>query len=162
MGATDSRINLDRKGNKPACASPRGRLVGLSSANSTCWKLRPTEIIQDGSTYYWIGENKLDGSSFQSINCYSSTVCEDQLILSNGAGLTWSKDLVQWTFVNELLTLQSSGDLGPSRVVERPHIIYNSATSKFVMWLHIDSSSYGEAKAGVATSSTVCGDYTYL
>lgn len=72
------------------------------------------------------------------------------------------KDLVQWTFVNELLTLQPSGELGPSRVVERPHIIYNSATSKYVMWLHIDSSSYGEAKAGVATSSSVCGDYTYL
>ncbi|KFX99267.1 hypothetical protein V495_05725 [Pseudogymnoascus sp. VKM F-4514 (FW-929)] len=102
------------------------------------------EIIQVGSTYYLIGENKLDGSSFQSINCYSST------------------DLVQWTFVNELLSLQSSGDLGPSRVVERPHVIYNSATSKYVMWLHIDSSSYGEAKAGVATSSSVCGDYTYL
>ncbi|OBT92716.2 hypothetical protein VE01_09704 [Pseudogymnoascus verrucosus] len=102
------------------------------------------EIIQVGSTYYLIGENKLDGSSFQSINCYSST------------------DLVQWTFVNKLLTLQPSGELGPSRVVERPHIIYNSASSKYVMWLHIDSSSYGEAKAGVATSSSVCGDYTYL
>ncbi|KFY12482.1 hypothetical protein V491_06784 [Pseudogymnoascus sp. VKM F-3775] len=102
------------------------------------------EIIQDGSTYYLIGENKLDGSSFQSINCYTST------------------DLVQWTFVNELLTLQPSGELGPSRVVERPHIIYNPATSKYVMWFHIDSSSYGEAKAGVASSSTVCGDYTYL
>ncbi|KFY24570.1 hypothetical protein V493_05154 [Pseudogymnoascus sp. VKM F-4281 (FW-2241)] len=69
---------------------------------------------------------------------------------------------VQWTFVNELLTRQPSGELGPSRVVERPHVIYNSATSKYVMWLHIDSSSYGEAKAGVATSSSVCGDYTYL
>ncbi|KFY35837.1 hypothetical protein V494_05562 [Pseudogymnoascus sp. VKM F-4513 (FW-928)] len=76
--------------------------------------------------------------------------------------LTRPKDLVQWTFVNELLTLQASGELGPSRVVERPHVIYNSATSKYVMWLHIDSSSYGEAKAGVATSSSVCGDYTYL
>lgn len=71
-------------------------------------------------------------------------------------------DLVQWTFVNELLPLQPSGELGPSRAVERPHIFYNSATSKYVMWLHIDSSSYGEAKAGVATSSSVCGDYTYL
>jgi hypothetical protein len=33
------------------------------------------------------------------------------------------KDLVQWTFVNELLTLQPDGDLGPNRVVERPHIM---------------------------------------
>lgn len=88
--------------------------------------------------------------------------CTWQSIDAHGTGLTCPKDLVQWTFVNELLTLQPSGELGPSRVVERPHIIYNSATSKYVMWLHIDSSSYGEAKAGVATSSSVCGDYTYL
>ncbi|TEY70281.1 hypothetical protein BOTCAL_0108g00370 [Botryotinia calthae] len=101
-------------------------------------------IIQVGSTYYWAGENKLNGSAFQSINCYSST------------------DLVNWKFNSYLLTLQSSGDLGPNRVVERPHIMYNAATAKYVMWMHIDSSDYGEAKAGVATSDSVCGTYTYL
>ena len=90
-----------------------------------------------------IGENKLDGSAFQSINCYSST------------------DLVSWTFVNKLLTLQASGDLGPSRVVERPHVIYNDASKLYVMYMHIDSSSYGEAKVGVATSSSICGTYSY-
>jgi hypothetical protein len=61
-----------------------------------------------------------------------------------------------------VLSLQASGDLGPNRVVERPHVMYNDATAKWVMWLHIDSSSYGEAKAGVATSSSICGAYTYL
>ncbi|QSZ32185.1 hypothetical protein DSL72_001756 [Monilinia vaccinii-corymbosi] len=101
-------------------------------------------IIQVGSTYYWAGENKLNGSAFQSINCYSST------------------DLVNWKFNSYLLTLQPSGDLGPNRVVERPHIIYNDANKKYVMWMHIDSSNYGEAKAGVATSDDVCGTYTYL
>ncbi|CAD6446086.1 df446dcb-37ea-4449-9041-195606bb0711 [Sclerotinia trifoliorum] len=101
-------------------------------------------IIQVGSTYYWAGENKLNGSAFQSINCYSST------------------DLVNWKFNSYLLTLQSSGDLGPNRVVERPHIMYNDATAKYVLWMHIDSSNYGEAKAGVATSDSVCGPYTYL
>jgi len=30
------------------------------------------------------------------------------------------------------------------------------------MWMHIDNSTYGEARAGVATSKTICGDYTYL
>jgi len=64
--------------------------------------------------------------------------------------------------VNKLLTLQSSGDLGPNRVVERPHVLYNEATSKYAMWMHIDNSAYGEARAGVATSSSICGDYTYL
>ncbi|KAE8168184.1 glycosyl hydrolase [Aspergillus tamarii] len=101
-------------------------------------------IIEVGSTYYWIGENKLDGSSFQSVNCYSS------------------KNLIEWTFVGELLSRQSSGDLGPDRIVERPKVIYNDATSKYVLWMHIDSSDYGEAKTGVATSSSICGTYEYV
>jgi hypothetical protein len=33
-----------------------------------------TGIIEIDSTYYWIGENKLNGSAFQSVNCYSSKV----------------------------------------------------------------------------------------
>ncbi|KAE8377961.1 glycosyl hydrolase [Aspergillus bertholletiae] len=101
-------------------------------------------IIEVDSTYYWIGENKLDGSAFQSVNCYSS------------------KNLVEWKFAGELLSRQSSGDLGPDRVLERPKVIYNEATSKYVLWMHIDSSNYGEAKTGVATSSSVCGTYEYL
>ena len=69
---------------------------------------------------------------------------------------------MQWTFVNKLLSLQSSGDLGPSRVVERPHVLYNEKTGKYVMWMHIDSSNYGEAKAGVAVGDSICGNYQYM
>ncbi|CAG9951805.1 unnamed protein product [Clonostachys rosea f. rosea IK726] len=98
-------------------------------------------IIEDGGKFYMIGEDKTNGSAFQNINCYSSS------------------NLVEWTFENALLTLQSSGDLGPSRVVERPKVIRNASTGKYVMYLHIDSSNYGEAKVGVAVSNTVCGKY---
>lgn len=101
-------------------------------------------IVEVSGTYYLIGENKFNGSAFQSLNCYSST------------------DLVNWKFVNAVLKLQASGDLGPNRVVERPHVMFNDATNLWVLWMHIDSSSYGEARAGVATSSSVCGDYKYL
>jgi hypothetical protein len=31
-------------------------------------------IIEVNGVYYWAGENHLNGGSFQSINCYSSTV----------------------------------------------------------------------------------------
>lgn len=98
----------------------------------------------DGDTYYLIGEDKTDGSAFQNINCYSST------------------DLVSWTYVGALLSQTSSGDLGPNRVVERPKVLYNSSTKKYVLWMHIDDSSYAEAKVGVATGDSVCGKYTYL
>ncbi|KAG9238050.1 glycoside hydrolase family 43 protein, partial [Amylocarpus encephaloides] len=102
-------------------------------------------LILVNGLYYLIGENKLGGSAFQSINCYSSP------------------DLVNWRYENALLKVNSGpADLASGRVVERPHVIYNERTKKYVMWLHIDSSNYGEAKAGVATSDTVCGAYTYI
>ncbi len=104
-------------------------------------------ITKVGSTYYWFGEDKKGESSsntsFQDIPCYSST------------------DLAHWTFVAYVLTKQSSGDLGPNRIVERPKVIYNSTTGQYVMYMHIDSSSYSEAKVGVATSTSICGSYSY-
>lgn len=86
-----------------------------------------------------IGEDKTNGNDFTAVNCYSST------------------NLVQWSFVRPLLSLASSGDLGPNRVLERPKIIYNSNSKQYVMYMHIDSATYGEAKVGLATSSSICG-----
>lgn len=101
-------------------------------------------MIQVGKTFYWFGEDKTKGYSFQNVKCYSST------------------DLAHWTFQSNALTLQAGGDLGPNRVVERPKVIYIRPTRTFVMYLHIDSANYGGAKVGVATSRAVAGPYTYL
>lgn len=101
-------------------------------------------VFELDGTYYLIGEDKTNGSAFQNVNCYSST------------------DLVSWTYVGALLSQTTSGDLGPNRVMERPKVIYNSSTGKYVLYMHIDSSSYGEAKVGVATGDSVCGSYEYL
>jgi hypothetical protein len=100
-------------------------------------------IIKVGNTYYWLGEDKTSGSPFQNVKCYSSA------------------DLKTWTFVANVLSRQSSGDLGPNRIVERPHVIFNASTSTYVMYMHIDSTGYSERKAGVATSTSVCGSYAY-
>ena len=93
--------------------------------------------------YYIIGEDKTQGSAFQNINCYSS------------------RDLVEWEYEGALLTRGSDGDLGPNRVVERPKVIRHPDTGAYVLYLHIDSSNYGEAKVGVATGDSVCGRYEY-
>ena len=100
-------------------------------------------MIKVDNKFYMIGEDKSLGSSFQNVNCYSST------------------DLVEWTYVGALLSRGSSGDLGPNRVVERPKVIFNKSTGKYVLYMHIDSGKYGEAKVGVATGDSVCGKYTY-
>jgi len=101
-------------------------------------------IFTVGSTYYMVGEDKQAGATFTAVACYSST------------------DLVHWTRQADALSRQASGDLSAGRIVERPKVLFNSATGRYVMWMHIDSSSYSDRRAGVATSTTPCGPYTYL
>src|SRR5512142_2804288 len=101
-------------------------------------------VFTVGSTYYLVGEDKTAGSTFTAVACYSST------------------DLVHWTRQQNALSRQSSGDLAAGRIVERPKVIYNSTTGKYVLWVHIDNTSYSDRRAGVATSTTPCGPYTYL
>jgi hypothetical protein len=129
----------------PAHAVPVTRYPGTVSYDTSgnVIQAHGAGITRVGNTYYWLGEDKTGGSPFQNIKCYSST------------------DLKNWTFVRNVLTRQSSGDLGPNRIVERPHVIYNASTSTYVMYMHIDNSNYSERKAGVATSGSVCGAYTY-
>lgn len=105
-------------------------------------------MIKVGSTYYWLGEDKTGESNgntpFLDVPCYSST------------------DLAHWTFVRDVLTAQKSGDLGPGHIVERPKVVFNAHTNQYVMYFHSDSNgTHTITRVGVATSSTVCGAYTY-
>jgi hypothetical protein len=115
--------------------------------NGNPLQLHGLGIVKAGTTWYGFGEDKVgenqEDTSFRAIPCYSST------------------NLATWTYVRESLIHQNSGDLGPHRIVERPKVLYNQATRKFVMYLHIDDPTYAEAKVGVATSASVCGPYTY-
>ena len=55
-------------------------------------------------------------------------------------------------------------------VMERPKVLYNDKTGKYVMWWHCDGttkdnpngSNYGKAKAGVAISDSPYGPFKYL
>jgi hypothetical protein len=91
-----------------------------------------------------VGEDKSAGATFTAVACYSST------------------DLVHWTRQANALSRQAGGDLAAGRIVERPKVLYNSGTGRYVMWMHIDNTSYSDRRAGVATSTTPCGPYTYL
>ena len=48
-------------------------------------------------------------------------------------------------------------DLDPKKVVERPRVLYNDPTQRFVMWMHIDTSDYELASCGMATSASPTG-----
>ncbi len=100
-------------------------------------------FIQIDSVFYWIGEDKSHNQhTFKAVNCYAST------------------DLMNWTFLNSIITRDTDPDLDSDlRVIERPKVLYNDSTRKYVMWLHYESSDYSDAQAGVFMSDSIAGDY---
>ncbi|WP_203817503.1 RICIN domain-containing protein [Paractinoplanes ferrugineus] len=100
-------------------------------------------VLQVGSYYYWFGENRNSNDTFKAVSAYRST------------------DLKTWEFRGNVLTQSSASELQNAKI-ERPKVIYNASTGKYVMWMHKENGSdYNEARAAVAVSSTVDGTYTY-
>lgn len=100
-------------------------------------------MLKVGQYYYWFGENRNTDNTFRYVSAYRST------------------DLKTWEFRNHVLTEASDPELDWANI-ERPKVVYNSSTQQFVMWMHKENGSdYGEARAAVAVSSTVDGDYTW-
>jgi beta-xylosidase len=90
---------------------------------------------------------------------------EDYRVPAGGVSCYSSQDLIHWK--NEGIALSpttgnASGELDTSKVIERPKVIYNKQTKKFVMWMHIDANDYGFSQAGVAISNNPEGPYKYL
>ena len=46
--------------------------------------------------------------------------------------------------------------------IERPKILFNKKTQKYVLWFHLDSASFKMGMVGVCTSDTVAGDYSFV
>src|SRR5437016_7503567 len=103
-------------------------------------------IIKLGDTWYWFGEDRSSKNdrSKRYVTCYSS------------------KDLVHWTFRNQVMKQADPEDLGPGWVLERPKVFFNLKTKQFVMYMHLDDSSYKLARVAVATCDTVDGDFQSL
>jgi len=102
-------------------------------------------IIKIGKVYYWYGEQRALGldKSQRYVSCYSSL------------------DLMHWKFSGNALQLSDPENLGPGWVLERPKVYYNSRTQKYVMYFHLDNSSYKVARVGIAVSEDPAGPFTY-
>ena len=81
----------------------------------------------------------------------------------NGFSMYSSKDLATWKNEGIILPQQASGELGPNRKGERPHIIKCPGTGEFVLYAHSADVTYQVDKEVVfAISSTVNGQYSYI
>lgn len=117
-------------------------------------------ILYYNKTYYWYGEIK-KGETWLVPN----SNWENYRVNAGGVSCYSSKDLINWKFENIVLaaeTNDSTHDLHTSKVIERPKVLYNKKTKKFVMWMHIDSQDYSYARSGVAISDTPTGSFKYL
>lgn len=109
-------------------------------------------ILKYKGTWYWFGESRLPGTEKDRTNY--------------GVGCYSSKDLVTWK--NEGLALRVINDttslLQPGCVIERPKVLHNKKTGKFVMWFHheLKGQGYRAAMTGVAVSDKITGPYKYI
>lgn len=117
-------------------------------------------ILFHNGGYYWFGEIK-KGKTWlvpdQNWECYR--------VPAGGVSCYSSQDLINWKYEGVALSATTGDpkhDLDTARVIERPKVIYNKTTKKFVMWMHIDTKDYQYSQAGVAVSDNPQGPYTYL
>jgi len=110
--------------------------------------------------YYWFGEYKKGKTRL-----VTELSWESYRVDAGGVSCYSSANLTEWKFEGIALapdTTDSLNDLHTSKVLERPKVIYNEATKKFVMWLHVDSEDYTYARAGVAVSDKPAGPYSFI
>jgi len=107
-------------------------------------------LFHDG-IYYWFGEDRAGGTAGNTadgIHAYSST------------------DLYNWK--DEGIVFRHSDDpaseISTGCVMERPKVVYNAKTRKFVLWFHLElkDQAYRAARAAVAVSDEPTGPYTYV
>jgi beta-xylosidase len=118
-------------------------------------------MLFHNGVYYWYGELK-EGRTYvtEANKSWGGT-----RVVAGGVSCYSSTNLYDWK--NEGTVLPSvpedpSHDLHCDKVMERPKVIYNAKTKKFVLWLHVDSANYAAARSGVAVSDKPTGPFKYL
>ena len=107
-------------------------------------------ILSYEGKYYWFGEHRPDKGFVTEVgvNCYSS------------------ENLCDWKYEGVALSVSSEpgSEIEKGCIMERPKVVYNAKTGKFVMWFHLElkGQGYAAARAGVAISDTPTGPYRFL
>ncbi|MDE7379101.1 MAG: glycoside hydrolase family 43 protein [Paraprevotella sp.] len=107
-------------------------------------------LLHYGDTYYWYGENR-------PFRGFTTEV---------GVQVYSSSDLLHWK--DEGVALAVSDEEGSpierGCIMERPKVVYNEKTGKFVMLFHLElkGKGYAAARVGFAVSDTPTGPFRFL
>ncbi|KAK9830574.1 hypothetical protein WJX81_000063 [Elliptochloris bilobata] len=142
----------------------RGRTVQAHGGGMLPW----------GGRFYWVGEGAKPGCT---PGIFGDGCWPRELELSQDINLYSSADLFAWTFEGTLINQAGIRDMPcgganarthPCRM-ERPKILYNEGTRKFVLVFHLDSAAFtpvpGAAYSGhvgILTADEVTGPYTWV
>lgn len=108
-------------------------------------------ILEDKGVYYWFGEHKVAGEAGNRAEV--------------GVHVYGSRDLTNWRDEGIALAVSDdpASDIVRGAIIERPKVIRNAATGKYVMWFHLElkGKRYDAARAGVAVADKVTGPYVF-
>jgi hypothetical protein len=101
-------------------------------------------IMSDRGTYFWYGEDRTPGNK-TGVSCYSST------------------DLLNWKHEGVVFPHDSlPADIRDSSFFERPKVVFNAQTRRYVMWMHLEQRGYHFARAGIAISDRPTGPFSWV
>ncbi len=116
-------------------------------------------FIKVGNTYYMVGEQRSGAN-----DTYSGAAVNMEDTFT-GVSMYSTTDFVNWTFVGTVVTPISGTVVAPPYYGERPKILYNTSTSKYIIYIKMlnytgNPLTYTGYYA-VLTSSNISGPYTY-
>lgn len=102
-------------------------------------------ILQYGGKYYWYGEDRSQGYVAIGVSAYVS------------------EDLLNWKPLGVVLPSAAYNQKWQGRTIaERPKVVFNPRTRKFVLWFHYDGPRYSDSQAGVAVADRPEGPFSFL
>ncbi|MEN1704721.1 MAG: glycoside hydrolase family 43 protein [Planctomycetota bacterium] len=109
-------------------------------------------VLHHDGVYYWYGEHKTTGRSGNRAHV--------------GVRVYTSTELVNWTNAGVALAVSddSMSEIIRGCTIERPKVLYNDTTGKFVMWFHLElkDHAYRAARTGCAIADAPTGPFEYL
>lgn len=108
-------------------------------------------LFHDG-VYYWFGEHKIEGEAGNAAHV--------------GVHVYSSHELYNWHDEGIALAVSDDPKSPVTRgcILERPKVIFNPRSKKFVMWFHLEpkGTAYAGALSGVAAADNVTGPFHFL
>lgn len=151
----------------------------ILKAAAFCIILACTDLSAKDISSFPIGKEWLDNDG-KHINCHGGCVVEHEGYFywfgesrtgghSDGISVYRSKDLYNWDNLGYAVVHQGNRDddtlqdISEGRLLERPKVIYNDKTGKWVMWAHWENGKdYGQARVAILQSDKITGPYEFI